>query len=50
MKKSIVLLCSLVVFVDGYVYEECILGNCQNGYGTLTDFITKTLKGMRSAE
>ena len=49
MKKSVILLCLLIVIVSGYVYAECTSKNCQNGYGTLTDFITKTPKGIRSS-
>ena len=36
MKKYIVLLCLLVLFVPGYVYAACISGNCENGQGTYT--------------
>ncbi len=50
MKKSLVLLCLLIVFVDGYVDAECTSENCQNRYGILTDFITETPKGRRSSE
>ena len=50
MEKSVVLLCLLIVIVGGYVNAECTSENCQNGYGTLMDFITKTPKGMRSSE
>jgi hypothetical protein len=36
MKKHIVSLCFLSLFVAGYVYADCISGNCYNGQGTFT--------------
>ena len=33
MKKYIVSLCLLVVFIAGYVYADCISGYCKNGQG-----------------
>jgi hypothetical protein len=36
MKKYIVSLCFLVLFMPGYVHADCISGNCKNGQGIMT--------------